>query len=177
MFVYQAGYNYFLVKSVLQVCHDVFYVSSNFGKLLINTVVVVYWLVNLKQLLTRTAWWVIPLVWLPVASWLVSVSLRMGLTLPQAALAVVGGIFIWTLMEYVLHRFLFHMKTISYWLVPYPCLSSLLSPFWCIAFLIWSLFVGETPFIIFFMVAITSTLWMGCALFSPLQRQLFCVCR
>ncbi|KAM5587379.1 dihydroceramide fatty acyl 2-hydroxylase FAH1 [Rosa sericea] len=67
------------------------------------------------ELLTRTAWWVIPLVWLPVVSWLVSMSFRMGLTLPQVALAVVGGIFIWTLMEYVLHRFLFHMKTTGYW--------------------------------------------------------------
>ncbi|XP_004293707.1 PREDICTED: fatty acid 2-hydroxylase 1-like [Fragaria vesca subsp. vesca] len=60
------------------------------------------------ELLTRTAWWVIPLVWLPVASWLVSVSLRMGLTLPQAALAVVGGIFIWTLMEGNTIHYLFH---------------------------------------------------------------------
>ncbi|PPS06495.1 hypothetical protein GOBAR_AA14153 [Gossypium barbadense] len=32
-----------------------------------------------------------------------------------AALAVVGGIFIWTLLEYCLHRFLFHIKTRSYW--------------------------------------------------------------
>lgn len=27
------------------------------------------------------------------------------------------GIFIWTLLEYTLHRFLFHIKTKSYWLV------------------------------------------------------------
>ncbi|KAL5773884.1 hypothetical protein ACOSP7_011441 [Xanthoceras sorbifolium] len=66
------------------------------------------------EFLTRTKWWVIPLVWLPVSCWLVSISLRMGLTPPQAALTVVGGIFIWTLMEYLLHRFLFHIKTTSY---------------------------------------------------------------
>ncbi|KAI9198066.1 hypothetical protein LWI28_009433 [Acer negundo] len=38
----------------------------------------------------------------------------MGLIPPQAALTVVGGIFIWTLMKYLLHRFLFHIKTKSY---------------------------------------------------------------
>ncbi|KAK3188739.1 hypothetical protein Dsin_028300 [Dipteronia sinensis] len=66
------------------------------------------------EFLTRTKWWVIPMVWLPVTCWLVSLSVRMGLTPPQAAITVVGGIFIWTLMEYLLHRFLFHIKTKSY---------------------------------------------------------------
>ncbi|XP_040971677.1 dihydroceramide fatty acyl 2-hydroxylase FAH1 isoform X2 [Gossypium hirsutum] len=68
------------------------------------------------ELLTRTKWWVIPLVWLPVVCWLVCISTQRGLTPTEAALAVVGGIFIWTLLEYCLHRFLFHIKTRSYWL-------------------------------------------------------------
>ncbi|XP_062095149.1 dihydroceramide fatty acyl 2-hydroxylase FAH1-like [Humulus lupulus] len=67
------------------------------------------------ELFTKTAWWVIPLIWLPVVFWLVTVSLQMGLTFPQAAQKVVVGIFLWTLMEYSLHRFLFHIKTTSYW--------------------------------------------------------------
>ncbi|KAB2077992.1 hypothetical protein ERO13_A06G119800v2 [Gossypium hirsutum] len=67
------------------------------------------------ELLTRTKWWVIPLVWLPVVCWLVCISTQRGLTPTEAALAVVGGIFIWTLLEYCLHRFLFHIKTRSYW--------------------------------------------------------------
>ena len=66
-------------------------------------------------MLTRTVWWVIPLVWLPVISWLVSVSLSRGLTPSDAASCLAGGIFIWTLLEYTLHRFLFHMETRSYW--------------------------------------------------------------
>lgn len=127
------GILFCFVELVPQVCHLMaFIVSSNFGKPLFNIIVAV-WLINLKQLLTCTAWWVIPLVWLPVVSWLVSISFRMGLTLPQVALAMVGGIFIWTLMEYVLHRFLFHMKTTSYWLVLYTCLSFIPPPFQCIA--------------------------------------------
>ncbi|CBI31057.3 dihydroceramide fatty acyl 2-hydroxylase FAH1 [Vitis vinifera] len=64
---------------------------------------------------TRTVWWVIPLVWLPVVCWAVSMSVRMGLPLLQLAAAVAGGLFIWTFLEYTLHRFLFHIKTKSYW--------------------------------------------------------------
>jgi hypothetical protein len=67
----------------------------------------------------------------------------MGLTLPQVALAMVGGIFIWTLMEYVLHRFLFHMKTTTYWLVLYSYLSFTPLPFSVLAASIFFLlFVG-----------------------------------
>ncbi|XP_058106206.1 dihydroceramide fatty acyl 2-hydroxylase FAH1-like isoform X2 [Magnolia sinica] len=69
----------------------------------------------LSQFLTRTVWWVIPLIWLPVICWLVSMSIQMGHPLPQVALMVVAGIFVWTLMEYSLHRFLFHINTKSYW--------------------------------------------------------------
>ncbi|KAL9224388.1 hypothetical protein vseg_000425 [Gypsophila vaccaria] len=67
------------------------------------------------EMLTRTRWWVIPLVWLPVICCLVYVSIQKDLTPVQAATAVLSGIFVWTLMEYTLHRFLFHMKTESYW--------------------------------------------------------------
>nr|KJB29862.1 hypothetical protein B456_005G121600 [Gossypium raimondii] len=42
-------------------------------------------------------------------------SVRMGHTLPQTALMVAFGIFLWTFVEYVLHRFLFHIETKSYW--------------------------------------------------------------
>ncbi|KAI8568533.1 hypothetical protein RHMOL_Rhmol02G0208000 [Rhododendron molle] len=39
----------------------------------------------------------------------------MGHNFPHIGLIVCCGIFIWTLMEYTLHRFLFHIKTKSYW--------------------------------------------------------------
>ncbi|KAA8519318.1 hypothetical protein F0562_013574 [Nyssa sinensis] len=68
-----------------------------------------------QKFLTCTVWWVIPLIWLPVVCWCISMSIRMGHTLPQIALMVVSGIFVWTLLEYTLHRFLFHIKTKSYW--------------------------------------------------------------
>nr|CAD1828211.1 unnamed protein product [Ananas comosus var. bracteatus] len=70
---------------------------------------------DFMELLTRTRWWAIPVVWLPVVFWCVTTSIRMGRTLPEVGLTVVGGILLWTLIEYTLHRFLFHMKTKSYW--------------------------------------------------------------
>jgi len=44
-------------------------------------------------------------------------SVQMGHTFPEIVLMVVLGILIWTLIEYTLHRFLFHIKTQSYWSV------------------------------------------------------------
>jgi len=69
---------------------------------------------NILEFFTRTVWWVIPIVWVPVASWFISNSVRMGLACPRVALLVVIGIFVWTFAEYMLHRFLFHVKTKSY---------------------------------------------------------------
>lgn len=116
----------------------------------------------------------IPLVWLPVVCWLVSISTQRGLTPTEAALAVLGGVFIWTLLEYCLHRFLFHIKTSSYWWVLF--LSK-----WATSYVCWTkaekFCSGETPFTIYFMAAITSTLWTGYALFFPQLLQLFSVRR
>ncbi|GAB4830117.1 cytochrome P450 [Ancistrocladus abbreviatus] len=70
---------------------------------------------DILECLTRTRWWVVPLVWFPVVCWLVSLSLQRGLAPPHVVTATVCGVFVWTLLEYTLHRFLFHMKTTSYW--------------------------------------------------------------
>ncbi|XP_019711179.1 dihydroceramide fatty acyl 2-hydroxylase FAH1 isoform X2 [Elaeis guineensis] len=100
------------------------------------------------EMFTRTKWWVIPVVWIPVVCWLMSMSICMGHTVPQVAQMVVGGILLWTLIEYTLHRFLFHMKLQA---------------------------TGQIPYIIFFMDAIISTRWMDYALFSHQLQQLFLV--
>lgn len=73
---------------------------------------------DVKQFLTRTPWWAIPSVWVPVVGWLVSISANRGLPSPHLAATLVAGIFTWTLLEYSLHRFLFHMKPSGYWYVP-----------------------------------------------------------
>ncbi|XP_010540644.1 PREDICTED: dihydroceramide fatty acyl 2-hydroxylase FAH1-like [Tarenaya hassleriana] len=67
------------------------------------------------EFLTRTVWWAVPVIWLPVVFYCISTSVMMGHTLPEMAAMVAFGIFIWTLIEYTLHRFLFHIKTKSYW--------------------------------------------------------------
>ncbi|KAG6594413.1 Dihydroceramide fatty acyl 2-hydroxylase FAH1, partial [Cucurbita argyrosperma subsp. sororia] len=64
---------------------------------------------------TRTAWWVVPVIWLPVVCWFISMSMNMGHTLGQISFMVIFGIYIWTLIEYIVHRFLFHIETSSYW--------------------------------------------------------------
>ncbi|GAB2214005.1 hypothetical protein Drorol1_Dr00018335 [Drosera rotundifolia] len=70
---------------------------------------------DFAELLTLTKWWVIPLVWLPIASGFVLLSIHRGLSQQLAVLNVVCGIFLWSLFEYIFHRFVFHMKTTSYW--------------------------------------------------------------
>nr|XP_029120882.1 dihydroceramide fatty acyl 2-hydroxylase FAH1 isoform X2 [Elaeis guineensis] len=67
------------------------------------------------EFLTCTAWWAIPAIWLPVVCWFVTMSMRMGHTIPEVAMMVGTGVFVWTLIEYTIHRFLFHMKTQTYW--------------------------------------------------------------
>lgn len=67
------------------------------------------------ELFTRTAWWVIPVVWLPVVAWTQVLSVQRGLPPAGTVTAMVFGLLVWTLVEYLLHRFLFHMKTSSFW--------------------------------------------------------------
>ncbi|KAI3800721.1 hypothetical protein L1987_28815 [Smallanthus sonchifolius] len=67
------------------------------------------------EFLTRNEWYVIPIIWLPVVCWYTTKSFKMGHSPPQIAVILLLGIFVWSLLEYVLHRFLFHIKTKSYW--------------------------------------------------------------
>ncbi|KAG2309048.1 hypothetical protein Bca52824_028796 [Brassica carinata] len=67
------------------------------------------------EFLTLTRWWVVPVIWLPVSLWCMSMSVSRGLSLPEIVPLIALGIFIWTFIEYTLHRFLFHIKTKSYW--------------------------------------------------------------
>ncbi|XP_020275240.1 dihydroceramide fatty acyl 2-hydroxylase FAH2-like [Asparagus officinalis] len=70
---------------------------------------------DIMEFLTRTVWWAVPTIWLPVVFYFVALSIQRGLTLPQLATMIGIGIICWTLIEYSLHRFLFHIKTKTYW--------------------------------------------------------------
>ena len=66
--------------------------------------------------LTHLSWWVIPLIWVPVATALFLLAwLRLDLPLLQTVAWTAGGVLLWTLTEYALHRFLFHYKPRSTW--------------------------------------------------------------
>ena len=66
---------------------------------------------NFLEPLSKTPWWVVPLVWLPPVAYgtaLAYGSLRGGAT--ETAAYWMTGLAIWTLVEYLLHRFLFHIE-------------------------------------------------------------------
>jgi 4-hydroxysphinganine ceramide fatty acyl 2-hydroxylase len=63
---------------------------------------------NFLEPLSKTAWYVVPTVWLPPVAY----GTYLGFThLPsaQAPAYWLLGLFLWTLVEYLLHRFLFHL--------------------------------------------------------------------
>lgn len=62
--------------------------------------------------LSKTPWWVVPLIWVPVCLWIITAAY---LSTPDwSAAAAAFAVFIhgplwWTLIEYTLHRFVFHL--------------------------------------------------------------------
>jgi 4-hydroxysphinganine ceramide fatty acyl 2-hydroxylase len=57
---------------------------------------------------SQTVWWVVPLVWLPVTLAMLYFG---GADMTSSAVAAhfIAGVVYWTLLEYSLHRFLFHV--------------------------------------------------------------------
>lgn len=71
---------------------------------------------NFMEPLSKTPWYVVPLVWIPVNIYVVSIALQ-GLSPFSVAAFYAFGLCLWTLVEYVLHRFLFHVER---WLPDHP---------------------------------------------------------
>lgn len=64
---------------------------------------------NFLEPLSLTPWWVVPMVWVPPVAYGTYIS-HEGLTgWGQVATCFGFGLFLWSLVEYVLHRFLFHL--------------------------------------------------------------------
>jgi 4-hydroxysphinganine ceramide fatty acyl 2-hydroxylase len=62
----------------------------------------------LLEFCSRTPWYVVPLLWFPVAYFLLKQCL---LYIGSSAYILFGlGLFLWTLVEYLLHRFAFHWE-------------------------------------------------------------------
>lgn len=74
---------------------------------------------NFLEPLSKTSWWVIPVVWLPPVTYGTYIA-SFGLSsIAEEAAYWFLGLFLWTLVEYILHRFLFHLdKYVILSLVP-----------------------------------------------------------
>jgi 4-hydroxysphinganine ceramide fatty acyl 2-hydroxylase len=67
------------------------------------------------EFFTMTPWYGVPLGWAPAIIYYFSIS---DLSILASLFAIFLGIFLWTLIEYTLHRFLFHGE--DYWLPDHP---------------------------------------------------------
>ncbi|KFH44813.1 Ceramide very long chain fatty acid hydroxylase-like protein [Hapsidospora chrysogenum ATCC 11550] len=63
---------------------------------------------NFLEPLSLTPWWVVPTIWLPASAYGVSIAAQ-GLSAPATFGYWGFGLFFWTLIEYFMHRFLFHL--------------------------------------------------------------------
>ncbi|KAI8991856.1 hypothetical protein BDF20DRAFT_812243 [Mycotypha africana] len=62
----------------------------------------------LLEPLTKTAWYVVPTVWIPYVGYQLYHSLQFGNS-TGTAMSFALGVIIWSLLEYLLHRFFFHL--------------------------------------------------------------------
>ncbi len=63
----------------------------------------------IERYLSRVRPWHVVVVWIPVLAWFLLAGLRDPALSPAGALmGVLGGLLFWTLLEYVLHRWVFH---------------------------------------------------------------------
>ncbi|SCU88966.1 LAME_0E01772g1_1 [Lachancea meyersii CBS 8951] len=63
---------------------------------------------NFLEPLSKTAWYVIPIVWFPVILYHIYTAFQ-HMNRPFATFLFGVGLFVWTLIEYGMHRFLFHL--------------------------------------------------------------------
>lgn len=66
--------------------------------------------------ITRCPWWVVPTIWIPIYLALgIRAVQQLGVPVLQLAALQMQGIVLWQLLEYLIHRFLFHAEVCSYW--------------------------------------------------------------
>jgi 4-hydroxysphinganine ceramide fatty acyl 2-hydroxylase len=64
---------------------------------------------NFLEPLSKTPWWVIPVVWLPPVSYGTYLAREGCSSVFEEAFFWFLGLFLWTIVEYILHRCLFHL--------------------------------------------------------------------
>lgn len=81
---------------------------------------------NFLEPLSTTAWYVVPLVWLPPAIWGTFLANQGMPSIVRTAQYVLSGLVLWSLVEYGVHRAVFHMDQLVLALqreVYSPCMS------------------------------------------------------
>jgi 4-hydroxysphinganine ceramide fatty acyl 2-hydroxylase len=63
---------------------------------------------NFLEPLSLTPWWVVPMIWLPCVAY-GTYQASQGLNVAILVAYWIFGVFLWTFIEYILHRFLFHL--------------------------------------------------------------------
>jgi dihydroceramide fatty acyl 2-hydroxylase len=56
------------------------------------------------EMFSRTPWYVVPIVWVPVVIAMLVYASNLGVSLEREQSIFCGGLALWTLIEYVLHR-------------------------------------------------------------------------
>lgn len=65
---------------------------------------------NILEACSYCYWYVVPTVWIPVSTWLFfKCSAQFNNSYPIAGVLFCLGVFLWTLIEYSLHRWMFHL--------------------------------------------------------------------
>ena len=70
---------------------------------------------NLLEYFTHIAWFTPLILYVPVAFWMLYLATARDIPPPLIAALVLGGLLIWTLVEYTMHRFVFHYEPRSAW--------------------------------------------------------------
>jgi 4-hydroxysphinganine ceramide fatty acyl 2-hydroxylase len=63
---------------------------------------------NFMEPLSLTPWWVVPMLWVPLDMYCLYRGFQ-GLAIWQTTMMYGIGLFVWTFIEYCMHRFLFHL--------------------------------------------------------------------
>ena len=65
---------------------------------------------DILEMLTKTPWYVIPIIWLPFSLYNLYIASE-GLQVTSTGVWFAIGMAIWSVLEYMLHRFLFHLDS------------------------------------------------------------------
>ncbi|RCI17051.1 hypothetical protein L249_2325 [Ophiocordyceps polyrhachis-furcata BCC 54312] len=64
---------------------------------------------NFLEPLTKTPWWLVPMIWMPCVAYGTHLASQGRYGVTATASFWILGVFLWTLIEYGMHRFLFHL--------------------------------------------------------------------